>query len=74
MWVVIAAALERGPMVEDLISLFESMSERSWAVGDRCRVRGQLARVDSIGPDCASVIADHGRMLFVGLSELTIET
>lgn len=42
----------------------------SWTEGDRCICRGEIGRVEALGPGCAAVVTDAGRWLFVAIEEL----
>lgn len=41
-----------------------------WSVGAPCVARGEIGRIDSLDPGCASVSTDSLRTLFVGIDEL----
>jgi hypothetical protein len=67
-----------GPTLADLGEFLDSLPQEgdpeqvdAWTVGDPCIARGQLGKVQSLGPGCASVFIDNGRTLFVGIEELS---
>lgn len=47
------------------------MDRMSWAVGQKVRARGEVGEIESLGPECACLVLNEWRRMFVGLDELS---